>query len=198
MTKLKINSLERLMGELKKLPGIGARSAERLTFHILRSSKEEAQALAQAIVSLKDTIRNCKECFNLTDQEICTICSDPRRDRAQICVVEQPKDVISLEATGLIAGVYHVLLGHIAPLEGVGPGDLTIDQLIERVKRNATKEVILAHNPTIEGDGTALHIISLLESMGVKTTRLARGLPVGSQLEYATNAMLEAAIRGRS
>lgn len=198
MTKLKINSLERLMGELKKLPGIGARSAERLTFHILRSSKEEAGALAQAIVSLKDTIRNCKECFNLTDQELCTICSDPRRDRDQICVVEQPKDVISLEATGLIAGVYHVLLGHIAPLEGVGPGDLTIDQLIERVKRHATKEVILAHNPTIEGDGTALHIISLLESMGVKTTRLARGLPVGSQLEYATNAMLEAAIRGRS
>ena len=197
MATLRIQALERLIEELQKLPGIGARSAERLAFHFLRSSAEEAGALADAIVQLKRTIRHCRDCFNLTDQERCSICSDPRRNHRQIWVVEQPKDVMALEATGLVEGVYHVLMGHIAPLEGVGPGDLTIEALRERVHREGVTEVILSTNPTMEGDGTALHIESVLETLGVRTTRLARGLAVGSQLEYATTAMLEAAIRDR-
>lgn len=197
MATLRIQALERLIEELQKLPGIGARSAERLAFHFLRSSAEEAGALADAIVQLKRTIRHCRDCFNLTDQERCSICSDPRRNHRQIWVVEQPKDVMALEATGLVEGVYHVLMGHIAPLEGVGPGDLTIEALHERVQREGVTEVILSTNPTMEGDGTALHIESVLETLGVRTTRLARGLAVGSQLEYATTAMLEAAIRDR-
>lgn len=197
MAALRIQALERLMEELQKLPGIGARSAERVTFHLLRSSTDEARALADAIIRLKQTIRHCRTCYNLTDQERCAVCVDPRRDHRQIWVVEQPKDVLALEATGLVEGSYHVLMGHIAPLEGVGPGDLTIEALRDRVRREGICEVILATNPTIEGDGTALHVQSILEPLGVKTTRLARGLAVGSQLEYATTAMLEAAIRER-
>ena len=198
MAGRRIESLERLIGELKKLPGIGVRSAERLAFHLLRATSEEAQSLADAIMSLKNKVRHCSRCYNLTEDALCQICADPTREHARIWVVEQPKDLMALEATGLVRGVYHVLMGHIAPLEGVGAGDLTIEQLAERVKSGSIEEVVLATNPTIEGDGTALYLETILEPLGVKTTRLARGLAVGSQLEYATTAMLEAAIRGRA
>lgn len=198
MATAKIESLERLMDELKKLPGIGARSAERLAFHILRSTSDQAQALADAIVDLKKNIRHCSRCHNLCDQELCGICADPRRDCGQVWVVEQPKDIMVLEATGLVQGVYHVLMGHIAPLEGVSADDLTIEQLVARVKSKSVKEIVLATNPTMEGDGTALYIESVLQPLGVRMVRLSRGLAVGSQLEHATTAMLEAAIRGRS
>jgi len=198
MASGRIASLDRLIEELKKLPGIGARSAERLAFHILRSSSDQAKALADAITNLKKNIRHCSLCFNLTDREQCGICSDAGRDQSQIWVVEQPKDILALEATGLVRGVYHVLMGHIAPLDGVEPGDLTIESLVQRVKDERIEELVLATNPTMEGDGTALYLESVLEPLKVRITRLARGLAVGSQLEYATTAMLEAAIRGRS
>jgi len=193
-----IESLEMLKRALQKLPGIGPRSAERLAFHILRGPREDAALLADAVLAVKDKIFHCRTCFNLTEEDPCVVCRSPSRDASEIWVVEQPKDVIALEQTSLVRGVYHVLMGHIAPLEGVEPGDLTIAALVERVRDGAVREVVLATNPTMEGDGTALYIESVLRSESVKVTRLARGLAVGSQLEYATAGMLEAAIRGRS
>lgn len=198
MPQSTIESLERLKNEFQKLPGIGPRSAERLAFHVLRSAPEEARALSRAIDDVKSRIRHCSICYNLTEADPCEICRDPRRDTSTIVVVEHPGEVMLLEETGLIRGVYHVLLGHVAPLEGIDPGDLTIDALVERVKRGGVKEVVLGTSPTVEGDGTALYIRSLIENEGVRLTRLARGIPVGSQLEYATRAMLEAAISGRT
>lgn len=195
---MEIGSLKILMSELAKLPGIGARSAERIAFYLLRASQEDAFRLAEAIRGLKENVRHCERCFNLTESALCEICSNPRRDPQVVVVVEQPKDVISLEATGLIQGTYHVLMGHLSPLEGIEPGDLTIDALLDRVGAQKVNEVILATNPTVEGDGTALYLHSLLQAQGVKVSRLARGLAVGSQLEYATRAMLESAIDGRT
>jgi recombination protein RecR len=186
------------MTELARLPGIGPRSAERIAFHLLRSSRDEALRLADAVRDVKEKLRHCSTCYNLTESDPCAICSDPQRDRGLVVVVEQPKDVMLLEQTGLIRGVYHVLMGHIAPLEGVEPGDLTIDALVHRVKTAGVREVLLATNPTLEGDGTALYIHSLLHPLGVQVSRLARGLAVGSQVEYASRAMLEAAITGRT
>jgi len=154
--------------------------------------------MAQAVLDLKDKVGHCSSCFNLTEADPCAICADPGRDQKEIWVVEQPKDLLALESTGMIRGVYHVLMGHIAPLEGVEPGDLTIDALLQRARSQDAREVILATNPTVEGDGTALHLESLLRDLKIKTTRPARGLAVGSALEYATPGMLEAAIRGRS
>ncbi len=197
MASHRIESLETLIREFQKLPGIGPRSAERLAFHILRSDLRDVESLAEALLHLKKSIRHCSKCFNLTDVDPCAICTDPRRDHSRIWVVEQPKDLLAMEATGLVRGVYHVLMGHISPLEGIGPGDLNIDALLARVTTEPVEEVILATNPTMEGDGTALHLATAVEAKGVKVTRLARGLAVGSKLEYATNAMLEAAIRGR-
>lgn len=191
-------SLDRLMAELVKLPGIGPRSAERVAFHLLRASRDEALQLADAVRDIKENLKHCSRCYNLTEDDPCRICGDPRRDSSIIVVVEQPKDVMLLEQTGLIEGVYHVLMGHIAPLEGVEPSDLTIDALIERARGGGVEEVVLATNPTVEGDGTALHVHSLLASLGVRVSRLARGLAVGSQVEYASRAMLEAAITGRT
>ncbi len=189
--------LQRLMDEFKKLPGIGARSAERIAFHLLKADREEALALARAIQATKDEIRPCARCFNIADQELCHICRDPRRDAGQIVVVEQPKDLLNLEGTGLITGVYHVLMGHVDPLEGIAPTDLTIDALVRRVKAGGVREVVLATNPTVEGDATALHITSVLADTGVSVTRLARGLAPGSQIEFANRQMLEEAFRGR-
>ncbi len=189
--------LQRLMDELKKLPGIGARSAERVAFHLLKAERDEALALAKAIMATKDEIRPCSRCYNLADAELCTICADPRRDPTQVIVVEQPKDLLGLEATGVITGVYHVLMGHIAPLEGVGPADLTLDALARRVKAGDIKEIVLATNPTLEGDATALHITSILADTGVHITRLARGIAPGSHIEFANRAMLQEAFRGR-
>lgn len=190
-------TIERLIEEFGKLPGIGARTAERLAFHILKAGQQEAMGLAEAIGDVKTKIRPCRQCFNLAEQEICNICADPRRDTTAICVVEQPKDLLSIESTGAYRGLYHVLMGHIDPLAGVEPEDLTIGALVERVKAGGVSEVILATNPTVAGDGTSLHIASLLEPMGVNVTRLARGLPSGGQIEYANKSILTDAITDR-
>ncbi len=193
-----IEPLDRLKEQFQKLPGIGPRSAERLAFHVLRESRDFANSLAQAIRDVKDKISHCRTCYNLTQADPCAICRDPGRDATSIWVVEQPRDLAALEATGLIRGVYHVLMGHIAPLDGTEPDDLTIDALVKRARSDSVREVVLALNPTLDGDGTALHIQSLLRDTGVTVSRPARGLAVGSQLEYATRGMLEAAIRGRA
>jgi len=189
--------LENLIRHLQQLPGIGPRSAERIAFHLLRQTPEDAYRLAEAIRDLKTKLRHCSVCFNLTDIDPCNICQNPRRDHSLVCVVEQPKDLETIEATGAFNGVYHVLLGHLAPMEGIGPEHLTISQLVERAKKGEIKEVIMATNPTLEGDGTALHIGELLAFQGVKVTRLARGLAVGSQLEYTSKATLADAIGER-
>lgn len=191
-------SLNKLIEELGKLPGIGPKTAERLAFHILKADKNEALALADAITKLKNTIRQCKKCHNLSEGDLCAICIDERRDKSIICVVEQFKDLIALEKTGLCKWVYHVLGGRIAPLENIKPEDLTIEHLVSRIKNEKIKEVVMATNPTVEGDGTALYISSLIRPMGVKITRLARGLPGGSQIEYASGTILTDAILGRS
>lgn len=198
MASESIESLQRLKEQFQKLPGIGPRSAERLAFHLLREPREYASQLAKAIIDIKDKIIHCKTCYHLTEHDPCSICADTNRDHKEIWVVEQPKDLIAIEATGLIHGVYHVLMGHIAPLEGIEPDHLTINALVDRVRKGEVREVILALNPTLEGDGTALHIQSILSEMDVKVTRPARGLAVGSQLEYASVGMLESAIRGRT
>ena len=198
MTDTSIQPIVRLKEKLQRLPGIGARSAERLAFHILLEPRDFAAGLASAILDVKDKITHCRTCFNLTESDPCAICTDPNRDASEVWVVEQPKDVMALEATGLVHGQYHVLMGHIAPLEGVEPDDLTIDALVQRVRKGDVREVVLALNPTLEGDGTALHIQNLFSDLDVRVTRPARGLAVGSQLEYASVGMLEAAIRGRS
>jgi len=182
--------LSRLIEHFTKLPGIGPRSAERLAFHLLKADKDEVMALADVIREVKTALFNCSICYNLTEVDPCRICSDDRRDHSQIVVVEQPKDVVALEQTGLVRGVYHVLLGHIAPLEGVEPGDLTIEPLKQRVAKGDVREVVLAMNPTVEGDGTALYIHSVLSAIGVRVSRPARGLPSGLQLEYAPKAVL--------
>ena len=191
-------SLDNLIDQFAKLPCVGPKTAERLAFHILKSESPEALALAEAISDVKKNIRQCKTCFNLAESESCPICSDSRRETSIICVVEQPKDVISLEKTGLCKWVYHVLNGHIAPLEGIEPADLTIDALMKRIRLGTVKEVVMATNPNLEGDGTALYIQSRLSSMHVKVTRLARGLPTGSTIEFASGNILADAILGRN
>lgn len=190
-------TLNRLIEELEKLPGIGSKSAERLAFYLLKATPVQALKLADAIRDLKEKIRRCKVCFNFSEQDVCQICSDSRRDKSIICVVEQPKDVISLEKTGACKWVYHVLGGHIAPLEGIEPGDLTIKELVERVTKGDVSEIIMATNPNMAGDGTSLYISSLLRETNVKITRLARGLPTGSTIEFASGKMLSDAITGR-
>jgi recombination protein RecR len=191
-------SIQNLMNRLAKLPGIGARSAERITFHLLKMPPDEALGLAAAIQDVKTRIRHCSVCFNLTESDPCSICSDPARDQGLVCVVEQPKDLLALESAGLYRGVYHVLLGRIAPLEEVEPEDLTIDPLMARVASGAVREVIMGTNPTLEGDGTALHIQGLLAQYPhIQVTRLARGLPAGSNIEYANRNILADAITGR-
>jgi recombination protein RecR len=190
-------SLSRLIEEFGKLPGVGPKTAERLAFHILKAGQAEALALADAIRDVKTKIKRCQICYNYSEQPICSICSDPRRDKSLICIVEQPKDVIALEKTGACKWVYHVLGGHIAPLEGIEPEHLTIDKLVERIRSSDVKEVIMATNPNMAGDGTALYISSLIKAAGVKITRLARGLPTGTTIEYASGKILTDAINGR-
>ena len=190
-------SVTTLIDEFAKLPGIGKKSAERLAYHILRVHETEALALAEAIRNVKQNVRYCRRCFNLAEEEECWICRDARRDRQTVCVVEQPRDLMALEDSGQYLGVYHVLLGRIAPLEGIGPEQLTIDALVDRVRREGVKEVIMATNPTLEGDGTALHISNLLAEVPVRITRLARGITTGSALEFANKAILADALTGR-
>ncbi len=190
-------TIESLIEQLGRLPGIGARSAERLAFHLLKADKDDALALSDAIRAVKLNVHPCKVCYNLAENDVCSVCGDPRRDHAVICVVEQPKDLLALESTGVYRGVYHVLMGHIAPLEGTDAEDLTIDALVDRVKAGSVTEVVLATNPDVAGDGTALHISSLLAPTGVKVTRLARGLPSGGQIEYSNKGVLSDAITER-
>ncbi len=203
--------MNRLVERLSRLPGIGKRSAERLAFHLLKHSNEECTLLAQAIIDLKRNTRQCSICSNLTDVDPCPICSDPQRDHSTVLVVEQPNDLVSMEQMGLYKGVYHVLMGRIAPLDGVGPGDLTVMALIDRVKRGLAttamdgatpraaevREVIIGTNASLEGDGTALYLAQQLEPLGVKVSRLARGLPFGSQMELVSKAVLADALQGR-
>jgi recombination protein RecR len=196
-------SIQTLMDELARLPGIGPRSAERIAFFLLKQNSQEALKLADAIRDVKTRIKHCRICYNLTEQDPCSICSDPSRDQGLICVVEQPKDLLSLESTGLYRGVYHVLLGRIAPLEESHPGDLTLDALMNRLGGGGdaavVREVIMGTNPTVDGDGTALYIQNLIGSRypQVQVTRLARGLPAGSSIEYANKNILADAIAGR-
>ena len=197
MSSAYTESMNRLIGEFEKLPGVGPKTAERLAFYILKAEPAEAMKLSKAISDVKNKIKRCKICYNLSEQAVCQICSDTRRDKEMICVVEQPKDIINLEKTGTCKWVYHVLGGHIAPLEGIEPSDLTIDKLVERVREGSIKEIIMATNPNMAGDGTALYISSLLRGAGVKITRLARGLPTGTTIEYASGKMLTDAIIGR-
>lgn len=186
-----------LINEFAKLPGIGKKSAERMAYHVLRVHKSEALALADAIRSVKENVRYCRICYNLAEDEECVICRDPQRDRRLLCVVEQPRDLMVLEQTGIYRGLYHVLLGRIAPLEGIGPDQLTIAALVDRVARGGIEEVIMATNPTVEGDGTALHISNLLAELPVRLTRLARGVTTGSVLEFANKEILADALTGR-
>ncbi|MBL8764588.1 MAG: recombination protein RecR [Phycisphaerae bacterium] len=197
-------SVQSLIAALADLPGVGPRSAERLAFHILKTPPEEALALARAIEAVKAHVRHCSICFHLADADPCALCADPRRDRSKVLVVEQPKDLISLESTSMYRGVYHVLMGRLSPLDGIGPADLTIANLLSRLDRPERNsggvpvgEVILGLNPTLEGDGTALYLAEQVRSRGVTVSRLARGIPTGSQLEYASRAVLADAIEGR-
>jgi len=191
-------TLSRLIAELEKLPGIGARSAERLALHLLKASEEDAMALARAIRDLKRNTRHCSVCCNVTEGDPCPICADPRRDHSVICVVEQPRDLIAIERTGAFRGVYHVLMGRIAPLENVHPEDLTINRLLERVKKTKPKEIILYTNPDYEGDLTAQHLARVLKPLGVRLSLPARGIPTGSQIEYSTESILRDALEGRT
>jgi len=190
-------SIEKLISLLIKLPGIGRRSAERIIGYILDSSDEEIKSLSESIVKVKDSVHFCRICHNLSEQETCAICQDVRRDKNMLCVVERPSDVTSIEKTGSFHGVYHVLLGAIAPLEGKGPSDLKIDSLIKRIKEENIKEVIIATDSDTEGETTALYLAKLIKPLGVNLNRIGLGLPVGSNLEYADSATLSKALESR-
>jgi recombination protein RecR len=190
-------TVSKLVAQLARLPGIGKKSAERLTFHLLRVNKTEALALADAIREVRENVRYCQICFNLTEANVCEVCRDTRRDHSTVCVVEQPRDLIALEQTGTYHGVYHVLLGRVSPLDGIGPEQLTIEPLLERIQGGSVAEVIMATNPTVEGDGTALYISNRLTEASVKVTRLARGITTGSVLEFANKEILADALAGR-
>ena len=187
----------RLIEELSRLPGIGPKTASRLTFYLLRAPKEQALALAEAIRELKEKTTYCEICFNITEESPCAICRDPERDHTTICVVEEPLDVVAIERTGEYRGVYHVLHGAISPVEGIGPEDLRIKELLKRLREGEVREVILATNPNLEGEATAMYIYRLIRPLGIKVTRLARGLPVGGDLEYADEITLARALEGR-
>ena len=189
--------MERLTEQFARLPGIGGKTAQRLAFYMLSLPQEEAEAFANAILDAKRTVRLCPVCQNLTDQDVCDICSDPERDHAKICVVAEPKDVLAMERAREYNGVYHVLHGVISPLNHVGPDDIRIRELLARLKDHTVKEVILATNPDIEGEATASYIARLLKPMGVLVTRIAHGVPVGSDLEYADEITLSKAMEGR-
>lgn len=197
----------RLIEELHRLPGIGPKSAQRLTYHLIRLSPEDAKELAEAIIAVKEQVSLCSVCFNITDQVPCRLCSDPSRDRTLLCAVEEPLDVLALERTRAFHGLYHVLHGAISPMNGVGPDDLRVKELLERLRAAPegsadaagpeVQEVILATNPTLEGEATSMYLHRLLTPLGVRVTRLARGLPTGTELEYADETTLVRALQGR-
>jgi recombination protein RecR len=189
-------AVQNLVAQLTRLPGVGQRTAQRLAFHLLRAPKDEALALAAAIADVKERVRFCRECGNLTEEEVCAICLDARRDHSVICVVEQPVDLISVERTAEFRGLYHVLGGALSPIDGVEPSDLRIDELIQRVERNGVEEVVVATNPNMTGEATAAYLADRLRGR-VRVTRLASGLPVGGDLEYADEVTLGRALAGR-
>jgi recombination protein RecR len=189
--------LARVIGELSKLPSIGTKTAQRLAFHLLQASREDVQALARAILELRDQIRACRQCFNLTDQELCAICLDPRRDAGLLCVVEGPSNLLALERAGAHHGQYHVLGGALSPLRDVGPEDLHVQELVDRVRQGGVREVILATNPDVEGEATAVYLARLLKPLGLQISRLAQGLPAGGDLEFTDDLTLKRALEGR-
>ena len=191
------DSVVHMIEQLARLPGIGRKSAERLAYHLLRVPDTEAYALADSIRHVRENVRYCDICFNLAESEMCNLCRDPSRDQNTVCVVQQPRDLMAIEQSGTYRGLYHVLLGRIAPLENIGPDQLTIDGLIERVANGSFTEVIMATNPTVEGDGTALYISNVLSQYNVPLTRLARGITTGSILEHTNKEILADAISGR-
>jgi len=190
-------SVYKLIQELNKLPGIGPKSAQRLAYHLLRAPEEQAKLLADAIISLKQKTKLCSICFNVTDSDPCSICRNNQRDQTKICIVEQPQDILALEHTRIYHGLYHVLHGAISPTEGVGADDIRIKELMNRLQDGSIEEVILATNPNLEGEQTALYLSKLISPLGIRVTRLARGLPFGTELEYADDVTLTRAIEGR-
>ena len=189
--------IAKLIDELSKLPGVGTKTAQRLAFHILNMPSEDVEKLSLSIVNAKRDIRYCKVCCNITDSDVCNICSNVKRDSSIICVVEDPKDVVAMEKTREFKGLYHVLNGAISPMEGIGPEEIRIKELLKRVADNEIKEIILATNPNIEGEATAMYISRLLKPIGIKVTRIAHGVPVGGDLEYADEVTLMKALEGR-
>lgn len=189
--------IARLVDEFARLPGIGPKTAQRLAFYILNEPPEAARSLSRVLLEARENIRRCSECCDLTDRDPCAICRDSRRDREILCVVELPRDVIAMEKTRGFRGLYHVLHGAISPMSGTGPGELTVRSLLERLARNNIREVILATNPNVEGDATALYLARLIKPSGISVTRLAHGLPVGASLEYADELTLARALEGR-
>lgn len=194
--------VKKLLEELQKLPGIGAKTAERLVFHMLKASNEEVMALADAIRMVKEQIKKCRYCFNITDQDPCLICSDPRRDRSTICIVEQPKDLLAIEKTGYYQGLYHVLMGRLAPLDDEHVENLTIDSLTRRIQETfhsdtPVKEVIIATNPNLEGDTTALYLYNIFKECPVKISKIARGIPSGTSIEFASQEIIADALAER-
>ena len=189
--------INRLIQELNKLPSIGPKSAQRLAYYLLRAPDEQAKALAESILSVKQQTRLCSSCFNITDSELCLICGSDERDHSKICIVEQPQDILALEHIAVYKGLYHVLHGAISPTEGVGADDIRIKELVDRLRGSQVDEVIIATNPTLEGEATAMYLNRLISPLGIKVTRLARGLPFGTELEYADDVTLTRAIEGR-
>ena len=190
-------SLTKLMEQLRKLPGIGSKTAERLAFHILKAPAQDAQKLAQAITGLKDHLALCSVCYSITESDPCLICSDTQRDNGVICVVEEPRDVYAIEKVGEHKGVYHVLMGALSPLDGIGPEELKIGALMERIDKGGVTEVIVATNPNVEGEATAMYLAKIIKPRNVMVTRIARGLPMGGDLEYADEITLSKALDGR-
>ena len=189
--------LSRTVDELMKLPGIGRKTAQRLAFYLLKIPKEDAQALATAIIELKDKVRFCAQCFNATENELCSICANAGRDASTLCVVEESNDLMAIERTAEFRGLYHVLQGHLSPLDGIGPDDLRIRELMQRLEKVDVAEMIVATNPNAEGEATALYLMKLVKPLGTKVTRIARGLPVGSDLEFSDEVTLSRALAGR-
>ncbi len=190
-------AIYKLIQELNKLPGIGPKSAQRLAYYLLRAPEEQTRQLAEAILSVKQTIKLCSICFNVTDSDPCSFCRSDQRDRTKICIVEQPQDILALEHTGIYKGLYHVLHGAITPTEGVGTDDIRIKELLERLKNSSVDEVILATNTNLEGEQTAMYLSKLISPLSIRVTRLAQGLPFGTELEYADDVTLTRAIEGR-
>ena len=191
------DAISKLVQEFNKLPGIGPKSAQRITFHLLRAPEEQSRLLAEALLSLKQKINLCSTCYNVTESDPCPICRNHERDASQVCIVEQPQDILALEHTGIYKGLYHVLHGAISPTEGIGAEDIRIRELLSRLQNSSVEEVILATNPNLEGESTAMYIFLQLAPLGVQVTRLAHGLPMGGDLEYADDVTLSRALEGR-